>query len=304
MKNGTYKNNNSSNAVIKSEKGRKSTIIGIFTNLFLALIKGFAGYFGNSYALIADSIESTADVFSSGIIWGGLKLASKPPDKNHPYGHGKAEPLVAALISLILISAALLIFIQSIGEILTSHSAPAPFTLYVLVLVVIIKEILFRYIIKVGETIESTAVKVDAWHHRSDALTSLAAFIGISIALVGGEGYETADDWAAAFAAFIIFYNAYRLLKPAVKELMDTSPNPQTERRVKEIAANVEGVKDLDKCKIRKMGFEFYVDLDIRVDGNITVIEGHEIAHQVKEQILNSDLNVANILIHVEPFPK
>ena len=250
----------------KAKKGIRSTLIGIFTNLILALIKGITGAVGNSYALIADAIESLSDVITSIVVYSGLRIAAKPPDDNHPYGHGKAEPMTAAVVSIALFIAAAVIIIQSINEIITPHKAPATFTLYVLAGVIFIKEGLFRFVFKVGENIESGAVKSDAWHHRSDAITSAAVFVGISIALVGGDGYESADDWSALIASFIIIFNAYRLFQPAVKELMDSSPSPEIENKIRTNALLVDGVIALDKCRIRKMGFDYYVDLDIIVD--------------------------------------
>ena len=217
---------NQSNSQRKVKKGIKSTLVGIFTNLTLAFVKGITGAVGNSYALIADAIESLSDVITSIIVYSGLRIAVKPPDEDHPYGHGKAEPITAAVVSIALMIAAVVIIIQSIHEIVTPHKAPAAFTLYVLAGVIFVKEGLFRFVFKVGESIESGAVKSDAWHHRSDAITSGAVFIGISIALIGGDGYESADDWSALIASFIIIFNAYRLFKPAVKELMDSSPSP------------------------------------------------------------------------------
>lgn len=283
--------------------GQNTTLIGIIVNLILAIIKGVTGFLGNSYALIADAIESTTDIFTSAIVYSGLRYAAKPPDAQHPYGHGKAEPLSAAFVALMLIVAAMIISYQSIHEIITPHHAPESFTLYILILVVFTKEILFRFVIKVGKKIDSVAVTIDAWHHRSDAITSFAAFVGISIALIGGEGYEEADDWAALFAAVIIVINAVRLFIPALRELMDTSPAENIELNIRKIASEVEGVLGLDKCKVRKMGFEFYIDLDILVDGNIPVHEGHNIAHKVKDKLLKSNERIANVLIHVEPSP-
>jgi cation diffusion facilitator family transporter len=285
----------------KAKKGIRSTLIGIFTNLLLALIKGITGAVGNSYALIADAIESLSDVITSIVVYSGLRIAAKPPDDNHPYGHGKAEPMTAAVVSIALFIAAAVIIIQSIHEIITPHKAPAAFTLYVLAGVIFIKEGLFRFVFKVGENIESGAVKSDAWHHRSDAITSAAVFVGISIALVGGDGYESADDWSALIASFIIIFNAYRLFQPAVKELMDSSPSPEIENKIRNNALLVEGVIALDKCRIRKMGFDYYVDLDIIVDGEITVRTGHKIAHKVKDQLTRSSPEIANVLVHVEP---
>lgn len=285
----------------KAKKGIRSTLIGIFTNLILALIKGITGAVGNSYALIADAIESLSDVITSIVVYSGLRIAAKPPDDNHPYGHGKAEPMTAAVVSIALFIAAAVIIIQSINEIITPHKAPAAFTLYVLAGVIFIKEGLFRFVFKVGENIESGAVKSDAWHHRSDAITSAAVFVGISIALVGGDGYESADDWSALIASFIIIFNAYRLFQPAVKELMDSSPSPEIENKIRTNALLVEGVIALDKCRIRKMGFDYYVDLDIIVDGEISVRTGHKIAHKVKDQLTKSIPEIANVLVHVEP---
>lgn len=285
-----------------ASKGIRSIFIGIVANLFLALIKGFAGVIGNSYALIADSIESTVDVFSSIIVWNGLRISRKPPDKDHPYGHGKAEPLTVVFISLALLGAAIVIAIQSYKQIVTPHLAPAPFTLGVLVIVFIIKELLFRYVYYIGVKVGSTAVKTDAWHHRSDALTSAAAFIGILIALIGGSGYESADDWAALAASGIIVFNAYRLLRPALAELMDTAPPEDIELKIREAAASIVKVKSLDKCLVRKVGFEYYVDLHVVVDGNLTVKEGHKIGHQVKDAIKASNERIADVLIHIEPF--
>lgn len=284
-----------------AERGLKTTLIGIFANFLLALTKGITGYIGHSQALIADAIESFSDVVSSTIIYSGLRIAKKPPDENHPYGHGKAEPLSAAVVSLALVGAAVSIVYQSIHEIINPDKTPAAFTLFVLIGVIAVKETLFRTVFKVGSTIESTAVKTDAWHHRSDAITSLAALLGVSIALIGGKGYEIADDIAALIASVIILYNAYNLLKPSIRDLMDSSPSKKIEDDIRRTAYQVDGVVGLDKCKIRKMGFEFYVDLDIIVNKKITVEEGHEIAHNVKDTLLDTYPRIANALIHIEP---
>jgi cation diffusion facilitator family transporter len=278
-----------------------TTMIGIVVNAMLAATKGAAGVLGNSYALIADAIESTADIASSLIVWWGLKISALPPDADHPYGHGKAEPIAAGIVALTLIAAAIGIAVQSVREIITPHHAPAPFTLAVLVLVVITKETLFRSVFKVGKSVNSTAVKSDAWHHRSDAITSSAAFIGISIALIGGAGYESADDWAALFASAIILFNAFRILRPAVNEVMDAAPPAVVEKAVRRVAKDVEGVIALEKCFIRKMGFSYYIDLHVTVDGKISVRKGHDIARRVREALRHSNPSIVEVLIHIEP---
>ncbi|MBI3195063.1 MAG: cation transporter [Ignavibacteriae bacterium] len=284
-----------------AEKGMKTSVIGILVNAVLAAVKGITGIFGNSYALVADAIESSLDVFSSAIVWGGLKISTLPADADHPYGHGKAEPLAGALVSIGLLAGAVIIIIQSVNEIITPHHAPAPFTLIVLVIVILTKEILFRFVIRVGKEVNSTAVKGDAWHHRSDAITSAAAFIGITVALIGGDGYESADDYAALFVSIIIAINAYRIFRPALNEIMDAAPQPEIENRVREIAGNVEGVMWLEKCHVRKMGFDIFVDLHVTVDANITVHEGHEVARRVKASIRQSNQRIIDVLIHIEP---
>lgn len=292
---------NNINPLKSAANGIRSTLIGIITSIFLAIIKGTAGILGNSYALVADAIESTADVFTSIIVLTGLKIASKPRDMNHPYGHGKAEPIAGMIVASALFVAAIIIIVQSIHEIITPHHAPAEFTLIVLVAVVITKELLFRFVIKVGKNIESTAVKNDAWHHRSDAMTSLAAFIGISIALIGGEGYEKADDYAALFASVIIIINAYRLFKPAFFEVMDTAPPNHILEEVKFAASKVEGVIEIDKCFVRKMGLEFFVDIHVVVNRDIPVHVGHFIGHNVKDELMIFNPKITDVLVHIEP---
>ena len=282
-------------------RGARWVFLGVVINAALSAIKGIAGVLGNSYALIADAIESGMDVFQSLVVWGGLKIAAVPPDEDHPYGHGKAEPLAAIVVSLGLLAGATVIAIESVREIREPHHAPAPFTLVVLILVVVTKETMFRVIGRVGNAIKSTAVKSDAWHHRSDALTSLAAFIGITVALIGGVGYEAADDWAALFACGIIAFNGFRLLRPALGEIMDTAPDPAIEEEVRRIALRVRGVESLDMCSVRKMGFDFFVDLHVEVNGDMSVRDGHDVAHRVKDAVREANPSVRDVLIHIEP---
>jgi len=284
------------------KRGLKTTFIGIIVSLFLATIKIFTGIVGNSYALIADGIESLTDIFTSSIVLTGLYFASKPADEDHPYGHGKAEPFAGVAVAFGIFIAAMIIVVQSVYEIITPHHAPAPFTLAVLILVIATKESLFRFVLKVGDSVKSVAVKNDAWHHRSDAITSAAAFIGISIALIGGEGYESADDFAALFASIIIIINAYRIFKPALYELLDTAPPAKTIQKVRDVANNVENVMGIDKCYVRKMGFDYFVDIHVLVDANLPVFKGHEIAHTVKDKLMKEYSNISDVLVHIEPF--
>ena len=270
-------------------------------NVGLALVKCSAGLLGNSFALVADGLESVTDVFSGLVVYFGLKIAVKPPDADHPYGHGKAEPIAAVVVSLALMAAAFGIIYEGIHEINDPHATPAPYTLVVLAGVLLIKELLFRHVGSVGESIGSIAVKSDAWHHRSDALTSAFAFVGISIALLGGPGWEAADGWAALCAALVILYNAWKQLRPAVLELADIAPDVSLEGQIRAIAGSVPGILGLDKCFVRKMGFSFYVDLHIVVNGEMTVREGHLLSHKVEDEILKALPQVKEVLVHVEP---
>jgi cation diffusion facilitator family transporter len=280
----------------------RTTLYGIAVSVVLIFVKGISGYLGHSYALIADATESGADILSSGLLWLGLRIAVKEPDEEHPYGHGKAELLAAIAVSLFLIAAAAWIAYHSINYIGTPHLIPKSFTLLILLIVIAIKESMFRYVLSVGNKINSQAVKADAHHHRSDAITSIAAFIGISIAIIGGKGYESADDWAALVASALIFYNAIIILRPALSEIMDKAPSNEIVEKVKEIAGTVPMVKGIEKCYVRKMGFDYYVDIHIEVDGKLSVTEGHRIAHLVKDALLESNLRITNVLVHVEPF--
>jgi cation diffusion facilitator family transporter len=283
------------------QTGARVALFGMVVNFIFAAAKIIGGLLGNAYVLIADGIESALDIAGSLVIWGGLKFAARPPDETHPYGHGKAEPIAAIVVALGVLAAATGLAIESVREILTPHHGPAPFTLAILVAVIVVKEILFRYVSRVGHSVESTAVQTDAWHHRSDALTSAAAFIGISVALIGGEGWQSADDWAALFACAVIAANGYRIARPAFFEIMDTAPRGKFIRSITRTALSVPGVIEVEKCHARKMGLDFYVDLHVGVDGNISVHEGHEIAHRVKSAIQQSDSRIVDVLVHIEP---
>jgi len=284
------------------QRSLRATFLGLAVNAALAVAKFLAGIFGHSQALIADAVESLADIFSSIIVWRGVVVAETPPDEDHPYGHGKAEPLAAASVSAMLLMAAGVIAYHSLRGIAEPRVAPSAWTLILLVVVIIVKEILFRFVLREGTHIESPALKTDAWHHRSDAITSGAAFIGISIALVGGKGYENADNWAALAAACVIALNGWRLLRPAFNELMDRSPDREVIEHIEKIAATIPGVDRVEKCFVRKMGYRLYADMHVEVDPEMTVLRSHEIAHAVKDKVRDEIPAVSDVLVHIEPL--
>lgn len=275
---------------------------GLFVNALLAVVKILAGILGHSYALIADGIESVADIFGSFIVWSGLRVARRGADTAYPFGYGKAEALSAAAVGTLLIGAAIGITIEAIREILTPHHAPAPFTLAVLVAVVVIKFFFFRRVSRAARESGSTAIQADAWHHWSDAITSLAAFIGISIALIKGPGWEEADDWAALLAAAVIAWNGLRVIRPAVQELMDRAPEDTLLSQVERAARAVDGVLATEKLKMRRAGTSYYVDLHVQADATLSLHDAHILSGKVKSAIRRDVPEVTGVLIHMEPF--
>lgn len=282
-------------------KAVKTVYFSIFGNLLLALCKYLAGLFGNSYALIADAIESAADTFSSVLVLLGLKYANRPADENHPYGHGRIEPLITFLVVGFLVVSAFVIAVESIKNIQNPHEPPKSWTLIVLGVIILWKEISYRVVIRKSRETNSSSLKADAWHHRSDAITSVAAFIGITIALVMGEGFESADDWAALLASGFILYNCYRIFRPALGEIMDENMYSDLIGLIRKKSVEVQGVIAVEKCFVRKVGMKYQVDLHAVVDAAISVREGHEISHNLKDYLLHELPEIANVLVHIEP---
>ena len=284
------------------QRGLRATFAGMAVNVVFSGAKLAAGIAGHSHALVADAVESFADIFSSLIVWRGLVVAAAPPDEDHPYGHGKAEPIASAIVSAMLLGAALWIALKAFSEIMQPHQPPAPFTLIVLLVVVVVKEVLFRFVSREGKAVDSSAVKTDAWHHRSDAITSVAAGIGITVALIGGRGFEAADDVAAIAAAGVIAWNGWHLLRPALDELMDTAPGREVVDRIRQIASATPGVGRVEKCIVRKVGYQYFVDMHVEVEPQMTVLHSHKIAHDVKDKIRDAIPAVSDVLVHIEPL--
>jgi cation diffusion facilitator family transporter len=283
------------------QKAIQATYISIIGNFVLAVAKGITGIFGNSFALVADAIESLTDVLSSALVLFGIKYSTRPADSNHPYGHGRAETLVTFLVVGFLVISATVIAYESILNIQTPHEIPENYTLVVLAIIIIIKEIFFRIISKKGKETNSSSLQADAWHHRSDAITSAMAFIGISIAIFMGPGYETADDWAALFASFVIIFNAYLIFRPALGEILDEHVYDDLVKEIRRISEEVDGVQGTEKCHVRKTGMTYLVDLHLLVNGKLSVTQGHEISHTAKDKLMQELPELANILIHIEP---
>ncbi len=292
----------SSSMLNEFDRGVRSAQLGMIANAVLALVKLVAGVVGNSYALIADAVESSADIFSSLIVWGGLRIASRDPDDDYPFGYGKAESVASATVSLMLLGAAVGIAIAAIREIQTPHHSPAPWTLVVLVTVVIAKALLARRVGTVAEEVGSSAVKADAWHHQSDAITSAAAFIGISIAVWKGPGWDSADDWAALVASLVIAYNGVAMLRTSLRDLMDHHPGEDIVKPVRRVAEGVPGVAAIEKLLVRRSGISFHVEIHVQADPAMSLADSHALGGIVKSTIRAAQPRVRGVLVHMEPY--
>jgi cation diffusion facilitator family transporter len=282
-------------------RGVRAAKCAMLISAVLGAVKVVTGVVGHSYALIADGVESMLDIGSSLLVWGSLKVAATDPSKRFPYGYGKVEALAGLVIAAGLLLAAAGLAVLSVVEILNPHRSPAWYTLVVLIAVVVVKAILSRSLLRTGEAIGSRSVESDAWHHRSDAATSLAAAVGIAIALWGGPGYEAADDWAALAACLLIAFNGLRQLRGALAEVLDEAPDDRVIQKIRCVAENVEGVEAIEKVRARKSGLGWLVDIHVEVDGDLAVREGHRLAHDVQETLLGADIGVLDALVHIEP---
>lgn len=275
---------------------------GLVLNAALAVVKLVAGLLGNAYALVADAIESATDMVGSLVVWSGLRIASRDPDERYPFGYGRAEALAGAVVAALMLGAAVGIAIEAIREIRTPHHAPAPWTLGVLVVVIVTKEWLAKRVLDASEATGSVAVAADGWHHRADAITSAAAFVGITIAVLGGPGWEAADDWAALVAAGVIAINGGLLLRTALGDLMDRAPAPVVHDAIAGAALATSGVLAIEKLKIRKTGTAFYVDIHVQADPAMSLHDAHILSGRVKGAIRQKVPSAAGVLIHMEPF--
>ena len=286
----------------RANESARLVLRGILLNAILAAVKLAGGIFGHTYALLADAAESMLDILSSTLVWAGFRVAARPPDANHPYGHGKAEPLAGLIVALFIFAMAGWVGLHAIEEIRTPHQGPAWWTLVVLAGVIVTKTWFSRRLGVAGEEVGSTALGIEAMHHWSDAITSGAAFVGISIALWGGKGWETADDWAALFGCVIIAFNGFAMITKALGDVMDAAAPEKLENEIRGIALAVPGVRELDKVRVRKSGLSHLVDIQVRVEGTLSVREGHAIAHAVKDALTGSvPHSISDVTVHIEP---
>lgn len=282
------------------EEANKVTIQAIIWNIILTVIKIIAGFLGKSNAMIADGLHSASDIISSVGVLIGNYVSATPQDKEHNYGHEKAETLVSFILSLLLIFVSITIGVEAFKSLfnLDKLQIPTILPLIVSVISVLIKEYQYRITIKIANKINSPALKADAWHHRSDALSSVAAFVGIGGSMLG---FKALDPVASIVVALFVAKVGIDILRNSVNELMDLSIDEEQSNQIIKIAENTEGVRKLGELKSRKHGAMAYIDLTICVEGKLTVIEGHDIAHRLEKQIINDMEFVKGITVHVEP---
>ena len=275
--------------------------LGIVVNIALTAVKLVSGIVGHSYALVADAAESAFDLFGSLAVWAGVRIADRDATDEYPFGFGKAEALAGAMVALFLLIASIGIAVASVHEIRTPHHAPAIWTLAVLGVVIVIKELMARRVRAVARSEGSTALAADAQHHRSDAITSTAAFLGISVALLGGDGWESADDWAALVAAGIIAWNGVALLRTAVADLMDRVASPDVVLAIRDAAKAVDDVLAVEKLAVRRAGRGYWVDIHVQADAAMSLDAAHIVSGKVKGAIRASTPQVLGVLVHMEP---
>lgn len=287
-------------------ESRQLAQLGLLANAVLAVVKLVAGLLGNAFALVADAIESSVDMVGSLVVWSGLRIASRDPDDRYPFGYGRAEAIAGAVVGVLMLGAAAGITVEAVSHIRSARlgisEPPAPWTLVVLVVVMVIKELLAKRGLENSAATGSTAMAADAWHHRSDVITSGAAFVGISIAWLGGPGWEQADDWAALVAALVIAVNGSLVLKSVADDLMDRAPAESLYSDASAAALETSGVLAIEKLKIRKSGTLYYVDLHVQADPLMSLHDAHVLSGRVKSAIRRCIPAVTGVLIHMEPY--
>lgn len=278
----------------------RAAVAGLLANFALATIKLVAGVVGHAFALVADAIESIADIVGSLVVWQALRYGAKPPDESHPFGHGKAESLGALAVCMLIVLAGVWIAVQSFDGIVNPHETPRWYTLVVLVVVIVTKAVMYRVTHRAARTTQSSAGFADAGHHRSDAITSAAAFVGIAVALIGGPAYAAADDWAALLASGVILVNGLRLARAPLAELMDEAA-PDIAAECTAIALGVDGIRAVEQCEARKVGRAYRVVMHAEMDPDLTVAAAHALTGQAKAIVRERLPLVSSLLIHVEP---
>jgi cation diffusion facilitator family transporter len=281
----------------------RAAMLGLGVNLALGLAKLVGGVAGDSFALLADAVNSLGDVFTSRVVLFALWLAQRPPDRDHPYGHTRAEAIAASNVALLILMSALMVAWEAVQRLGVQHDLPPAWTLWIAGTNVAIKEGLYQYKVRVARRIGSAVILANAWDHRSDALAALAVLVGLGVVRWGGPAFIWADEAAALVVMSAILWSSASLFRRSAYELMDMQAEEGLVKALRQVAAEVSGVRGIDKLWVRKTGLEYLVDIHVEVDRLATVEEGHRIGHQVKDRLLELFPNVHDVLVHLEPHP-
>ncbi len=281
----------------------QAAFLGLVVNLLLGVVKLIGGIFGNSFSLIADAVNSIGDVVATIVVLFALRVAQRPADAEHPYGHTRAEGIAASNVALLIIVSAVFVGWEAIQRINAQHEIPPVWTLWIAGANVLIKEGLYQYNVRVGIRTGSSSIIANAWDHRSDAFCSLAVLTGLAVILLGGPQYVWADKVASLVVVAAIVWSGTQLFRSSASELMDVQANSEFVDHIREVALSVEGVEDVETLWVRKSGLEFFADIHIEVDQHLSVATGHRIGHQVKDRLLLEFSNLRDVLVHLEPFP-
>ncbi len=281
----------------------RAALLGLVVNLLLGIIKLAGGVIGNSFALIADAVNSIGDVVTTIVVLFALRVAQRPADAEHPYGHTRAEGIAASNVALLVILSACFVGWESVQRITVQHEIPPVWTLWIAGCNILIKESLYQYKVRIGKRTGSAALIANAWDHRSDALCALAVLIGLGTIRIGGTQFIWADEVASLIVVAVIVWSGIQLFRSSASELMDVQADSEFVGRVRAAAIEVAGVEEIETLWVRKSGLEFFADIHLEVDQHLTVAEGHRIGHQVKDRLLDRFPNLRDVLVHLEPFP-
>ncbi|MCA9090384.1 MAG: cation transporter [Planctomycetaceae bacterium] len=281
----------------------RAALLGLGVNLALGIAKLVGGLVGSSFALIADAVNSLGDVVTTVVVLLALRVAQRPADAEHPYGHTRAEGIAASNVAVLIIISAMVVGWEAIQRLSHPHAVPPMWTLWLAGANIVIKEGLYRYKIKVGKRTGSGAMIANAWDHRSDALCALAVLLGLLAIRLGGPRFIWADEAASLVVMGAIIWSGVQLFRTSASDLMDVQADPELVERIRAAARQVKDVRDVETLWVRKSGLEFFADIHIEVDQHLTVAAGHRIGHEVKDRLLRDFPRLRDVLVHLEPYP-
>jgi cation diffusion facilitator family transporter len=281
----------------------RAAYLGLGVNLLLGVVKLLGGIYGHTFALVVDAFNSLGDAVTTIVVLVALRVAQRPADAEHPYGHTRAEGIAATNVALLIVISAVLLGWEALQRLTLQHEIPAAWTLWIAAANIVVKEALYHYKLRVGRRTRSSALIANAWDHRSDALCALAVLIGLSVIRIGGRPFIWADEAASLVVVTAIVWQGVHLFRTSASELMDLQADDELVRHIRSVAMDVPGVRNVETLWVRKSGLEHFADIHIEVDETLSVAQGHAIGHRVKDRLLHEFQSLRDVLVHLEPFP-